>query len=81
MSFSPVVDEGTGNGLHIHISLVDRDGVPCTYDATSPARLTPVAGSFFGGIRKYLPNLLALTASSVVSYERLQPHRWSAAFQ
>ena len=80
VSFSPVVNAGTGNGLHIHISLVDRAGVPCTYDATSPARLTPVAGSFFGGIRKYLPSLLALTASSVVSYERLQPHRWSAAF-
>ena len=80
VSFSPVVNEGTGNGLHIHISLVDRDGVPCTYDANGPSRLNPVAGSFFGGIRKYLPSLLALTASSVVSYERLQPHRWSAAF-
>ncbi len=80
VSFSPVVNEGAGNGLHIHISLVDRDGVPCTYAANSPARLSSVAGSFFGGIRKYLPSLLALTASSVVSYERLQPHRWSAAF-
>ena len=62
------------------MSLVDRGGVPCTYDANSPSRLNTQAGSFFGGIRKYMPSLLALTASSVVSYERLQPHRWSAAF-
>ncbi len=80
VSFSPVVNAGTGNGLHIHISLLDRDGVSCTYDAKRPARLSRVAGSFFGGIRKYLPSLLALTASCGVSYERLQPHRWSAAF-
>ena len=80
VSFSPVVNESSGNGLHIHISLVGRDGLPCMYDANRPARLHTVAGSFFGGIRKYLPSLLALTASSVVSYERLQPHRWSAAF-
>ncbi len=80
VSFAPMVNAGTGNGLHIHISLLDRDGAACTYDASRPARLSPVAGSFFGGLRKYLPSLLALTASSVASYERLQPHRWSAAF-
>lgn len=80
VSFSPIVNEEAGNGLHIHISLVDRDGAPCTYEAGSPSNLNKLAGSFFGGIRKYLPSILALTASSVVSYERLKPHRWSAAY-
>ena len=80
VSFSPMVNEDAGNGLHIHLSLVDRDGTPCTSDANSPARLNTLAGSFFGGIRKYMPSLLALTASSIVSYERLQPHRWSASY-
>lgn len=80
VSFSPIVNEHAANGLHIHISLVDRDGAPCTYDADNPSRLSKLAGSFFGGIRKYLPSILALTASSVVSYERLKPHRWSAAY-
>lgn len=80
VSFSPMTHEDAGNGLHIHISLVDRDGAPCTADADNPARLNTLAGSFFCGIRKYMPSFLALTASSVVSYERLIPHRWSAAF-
>lgn len=80
VSFSPIVNDDVGNGLHIHMSLVDREGSPCTYDAGNPSRLNKQAGSFFGGIRKYLPGILALTASSVVSYERLKPHRWSAAY-
>ena len=39
-----------------------------------------MAGQFFAGILKYLDSIVAITAPSVVSYLRLTPHRWSAAF-
>lgn len=80
-SFSPIVDpEGVGNGVHIHFSLLDREGNPATYDPERPGRVSEVAGSFAAGIIRHLPALVALTAPSVVSYLRLTPHRWSAAF-
>ncbi len=80
VSFSPVVNDDVGNGLHLHLSLTDRDGVPCTYDADAPAQLHPEAGAFFAGVRDHLPEYLALTASSALSYDRLVPHKWSAAW-
>src|SRR6202012_1313820 len=36
--------------------------------------------SFVAGILKYLDAIVAITAPSVISYLRLTPHRWSAAF-
>jgi glutamine synthetase len=80
VSFSPVVNPGVGNGLHLHFSLELEDGTPATYALGNALDLTPHAGQFIAGVQKYLPDIVALTAPSVVSYERLQPHRWSAAF-
>jgi len=80
-SFSPIVDpEGVGNGVHIHFSLVDEDGDPATFDAERPGGVSEVAGRFVAGVIRHLPGLVALTAPSVISYLRLTPHRWSAAF-
>ena len=42
--------------------------------------LAKTAGQFVAGILKYLDAIVAITAPSVVSYLRLTPHRWSAAF-
>jgi glutamine synthetase len=69
-----------GNGVHIHYSLSDRDGAPMTHDPRGPGELSPLAGRFTAGILAAMPSLVALTAPSMVSYERLQPNRWSAAF-
>ena len=80
VSFSPVVNDGVGNGLHIHVSLVDNSGKQAIYHAGNPLHQTNLAAQFFAGVRRYLPAILALTAASVVSYERLKPHRWSAAY-
>lgn len=79
-TFTPIRDPaGVGNGVHIHLSF--RDGNrPATYDPNSKHDLSAVAGRFIAGILKYLESILALTAPSVVSYLRLTPHRWSAAF-
>lgn len=78
--FSPCVNEGVASGLHIHISLVDAEGRPATYDADRPLGLSEKAAQFFAGIRQYMPAIIAFTAPSVISYSRLQPHHWSAAY-
>ncbi len=69
-----------GNGVHVHMSLLNGDGTPATYDADGKHELSRHAGQFVAGILKYLDAFVALTAPSVVSYLRLMPHRWSAAF-
>ncbi|QBX99909.1 glutamine synthetase [Rhodophyticola sp. CCM32] len=80
-TFTPIRDVASvGNGVHIHMSFVDDDGSPVTYDADGPCGMSKITGSFAAGVLKYLPNILAITAPSVISYERLTPHRWSAAY-
>jgi glutamine synthetase len=78
-SFSPVVTRGfVGNGVHIHFSLCDRDGRPVTFEAGRPGGLSPVAASFAAGILDHAPALVAVTAPSAISHERLRPQSWSA---
>ncbi|MFO1060301.1 MAG: glutamine synthetase family protein [Dongiaceae bacterium] len=80
-SFAPkTAPDGVGNGVHIHFSFQDAEGNPVAYDAARPGGLSAVAGSFAAGIMRQLPALVALTAPSPVSYLRLQPHHWSAAY-
>lgn len=80
-SFTPIRDpENVGNGVHIHMSFTDAQGVPLTYDANGPAGMSKLTGAFVAGILKYLDSMIALTAPSDVSYLRLTPHRWSAAY-
>lgn len=80
-TFTPIRDPANvGNGVHIHMSFVDASGEPATYAAGSATGLSPVAASFIAGILKYLDAIIAFTAPSVISYQRLTPHRWSAAF-
>ena len=80
-SFTPLRDPaGVGNGVHVHLSLRDADGNPVTHDPAGKHELSTPAGQFIAGILKYLDRIVALTAPSVVSYTRLTPHRWSAAF-
>ncbi|MBL8701501.1 MAG: glutamine synthetase [Alphaproteobacteria bacterium] len=71
---------GVGNGVHVHFSLFDVDGRPACYEAGGPADLSPVAGSFAAGVLRHLDALVALTAPSTISYLRLKPHHWSAAY-
>lgn len=81
VTFTPIRDPaGVGNGVHIHISFVDEGGTPATYDENGVAGMSRVTGSFIAGILKYLDSIIALTAPSNVSYLRLTPHRWSAAY-
>jgi glutamine synthetase len=62
------------------MSLLDESGEPVMYAEGGPGGLSPRGGSFVAGIVRHLPALVAFTAASAVSYQRLVPHRWSAAF-
>lgn len=80
-TFTPIRDVASvGNGVHIHMSFLDEDGRPAAYDETAPFGMSEVTGAFAAGVLKNLDAILALTAASVISYERLTPHRWSAAY-
>ena len=80
-SFAPMSDPGgVGNGVHVHMSLVDGEGEPVFHEPGRPGSLSPAAAGFAAGILEHLPALCAVTAPSVVSYLRLGPHHWSAGF-
>ncbi|WP_424830372.1 glutamine synthetase [Ruegeria sp.] len=80
-TFTPIRDVASvGNGVHIHMSFIDDDGQPVTYDEAGACGMSALTGAFAAGVLKYLENIIALTAPSDISYERLTPHRWSAAY-
>jgi glutamine synthetase len=77
-SFAPVVyPELVGNGLHLHLSLWNRRGRNLFQGGRGPEGMTREAEAFTAGVLDSLPALTAITAPSVASYQRLQPHRWS----
>lgn len=77
-SFAPVVFAGlVGNGLHLHLSVWDRRGRNLFHGGRGPEGMTRKAEAFAAGILASMPALTAITAPSVASYQRLQPHRWS----
>ncbi len=81
VSFTPLRRPGSvGNGVHIHLSLRDGNDRPATYDPAGPHGLSRTTGAFVAGVLRHISTLVALTCPSVVSYQRLVPHRWSAAF-
>ncbi|HCQ67396.1 MAG TPA: glutamine synthetase [Rhodobacteraceae bacterium] len=80
-TFTPIRDVASvGNGVHVHMSFLDDAGEPVGYDADGPGGMSDLTSAFAAGVLKYLDTIVALTAPSVISYERLTPHRWSAAY-
>lgn len=81
LTFTPIQDPASvGNGVHVHMSFLDENDNPVTYDADGLCGMSGLTQAFAGGVLKYLDSILAMTAPSVVSYLRLTPHRWSAAY-
>jgi glutamine synthetase len=68
-----------GNGAHLHYSFT-REGQPLLAGGTGIYGITAEGGSLIAGIVRYLPELVALLAPSVLSAERLQPGHWSGAY-
>ncbi|MDQ6811429.1 MAG: glutamine synthetase family protein [Actinomycetota bacterium] len=78
-TFTPLLDPAeAGNGVHIHLSLLDGEGRALLYDPQRPAALSQLGGRFAAGILRHARALGALTAPSPVSGARLAPHHWSA---
>ncbi|MGQ0669437.1 MAG: glutamine synthetase family protein [Actinomycetota bacterium] len=73
--------EQAGNGAHIHFSVWDAAGERNLFhDPSGRLGLSKTAEGFVAGILAHLPGLLALTAPSFNSYQRLLPQYWSSAF-
>jgi glutamine synthetase len=80
VSFAPVAIAGlVGNGCHLHYSLW-RDGRNLMAGGESIEGLTEEGAAFTAGILGHLPELMAVFAPSVTSYERLVPHHWAGAY-
>jgi glutamine synthetase len=78
-TFTPVREEGgIGNGVHVHLSLVDESGVSVMsgFRDGGPS----ISRSFVAGILDRQVAICAVTAPSPVSYLRLRPGHWSAGF-
>jgi glutamine synthetase len=75
-SFTPAPPGSAAmNGAHIHFSLWIDNSEPATY---GDGGLSKTALSFAAGIIDHAAAVLAFTAPSVVSYQRLGPGHWSA---
>lgn len=78
-TFTPLLHPAeAGNGVHVHLSLLDASGRPALYDAARPGSLSELGEQFAAGILLHARALTALTAPSPVSASRLAPHHWSA---
>lgn len=81
LSFAPkTAADAVCNGVHLHVSLLDLVGQPMLYDAGTSNGLSTLGQHWAAGVLHYLPALCAFTAPTPVSYERLQPHHWSASY-
>jgi glutamine synthetase len=79
-SFSPIMRKGgVGNGVHIHFSLEDLEGRPVSHDPDRPAGVSQQAAPFVAGVLAHGRALCAVTAPTVISYDRLRPNAWSAS--
>jgi glutamine synthetase len=66
-----------GSGCHLHLSLRDETGSPCTAEAGT--ELSERAQQFLAGLLAFSPELTLLHAPVVNSYRRLQPGGWAPA--
>jgi glutamine synthetase len=70
-----------GNGGHIHFSLWDGAGSRNLFaDPSRRFGLSETGERFVAGVLAHLPGLIAVTAPSFNSYQRLLPQHWSSAF-
>jgi glutamine synthetase len=76
MAPKPYLD-AAGNGHHLHVSLYE-DEDPVLFDASGG--LSGPGRGLVGGLLAHLPAVMAFTAPSPNSYQRLAPGMWASAF-
>ncbi|QPK78781.1 glutamine synthetase [Corynebacterium lizhenjunii] len=80
VTFSPVaVPDGGGTGVHVHYGIYGEGGEIVAFDPERPGRQSELAARFNAGVVKYAPEMTALFAPLLVSYQRLRPNNWSVA--
>jgi glutamine synthetase len=78
MAPKPYLDQA-GNGHHLHLSLYSlEEGAPVLF-GTSGA-LSGLGRRFVAGVLMHLPAVMAFTAPSPNSYQRIAPGMWSSAY-
>jgi glutamine synthetase len=60
-----------GSGMHIHQSLLGRDGGPLFYDKKDKYKLSRLAYHFMGGQLEHIREMAAILCPTVNSYKRL----------
>jgi glutamine synthetase len=69
--------QGAGNGHHLHLSIYEDDN-PVLFDASGA--LSDAGAGFVAGILEHLSAVMAFTAASPNSYQRIAPGMWASAF-
>ena len=78
MAPKPYLDQA-GNGHHLHVSVYSlEDDVPALFDASGA--LSELGSGFVAGLLEHLPAVMAFSAPSPNSYQRLAPGMWSSAY-
>lgn len=65
-----------GQSGHIHMSL-QKDGQGLFFDESKPHNMSDLMRHFTAGCQRYMPQVLAMVASTVNSYSRLVPGYWA----
>ncbi|MBT8078638.1 MAG: glutamine synthetase family protein [Gammaproteobacteria bacterium] len=73
-------EEDSGSGLHVHMSLVDKDGKNYFSQGKEKMALPPYSARFrhaIGGLRKTMADATAIFAPNANSYRRLRPEMFA----
>lgn len=68
-----------GNGVHLHLSLWDRDAMTSRSNGDRPLGLSADLTHFMAGVLVHARALCGISAPTVNSYKRLQPASWAPA--
>ncbi len=69
-----------GSGLHVHLSLWDREGTrELSIGETDDAPLSTLGGQIVAGLLAHARALVGVGSPIVNSYKRLQPGSWAPA--
>ncbi|MEM4217092.1 MAG: glutamine synthetase family protein [Candidatus Methanomethylicaceae archaeon] len=69
--------ELAGNGLHLHMSMLDGTGANAFYDRNDPHGLSRIGYLFAGGIKHHIRALTAIGCPTVNSYKRFRLGSWA----